>query len=81
MTEMHDPQGTLLNEVTMPSTTQGSVAFTYAYCIAQLGKKADWQAINLAIIQRWKGKTALNRIKELAWLHVAEWREKGVNHE
>jgi hypothetical protein len=76
--EMHDPQGTLLEELTMPGITQASVAITYAFCIAQISKTADWPTINLAIIARWKGKTALARIKEAAWKQVEEWQRRGA---
>jgi len=74
--EMHDPQRQLLAELTWPGITQRSVAITYAFAIAQLGSRADWPGINSAITAKWKGKTALKRIKELAWKQVEEWRRK-----
>ena len=67
MIEMHDPQGQLLRELHYPGITQESVAITYAFTIRQLGNTADWPRINAAIMARWKGKTALARVKEMAW--------------
>lgn len=74
--QMHDPQGKIMEELTDPlyrGTTQGSVALTYAFVIAQLGGLADWRKINAAIRARWKSSTALPRIKKLAWKQVDEW--------
>ena len=65
--EMHDPQGVILRELEDHRITQASVALTYAFCMRQLGDRADWPAINAAIQRRWKGRTALTRIKEMAW--------------
>jgi len=36
--------------------------------------KADWPRINRAIMDRWPGKTALERVKTLAWKYY-EGRE------
>jgi len=68
--EIHNPQAQLLSELQFPGITQASVAITYAYVIAQEGDAADWRALNDAIRRRWKGKSALARIKEMAWRHV-----------
>ena len=68
------PQGQLLYELTLKGTTQESVVITYAFAIAQLGDSADWPTINAAISARWKGKTALKRIKERAWKQIELWR-------
>lgn len=73
---MDNPQGVLLNELTLPGITQESVALTYAFIIAQEGNKADWPRINAAIRERWRGKSALVRIKERAWKQVEEWRRE-----
>jgi len=72
--ELHDPQGQLLDELTLAGITQQSVAITYAFAIAQLGDAGDWLKINRAIQARWKGKTALLRIKTEAWRIVDRWR-------
>lgn len=72
--EMHDPAGQILKELTWPGMTQASVAITYAFAIAQLGDKADWPVINTAIRARWKGKTALERIKKKAWARIDQWK-------
>lgn len=75
--EMHDPQDVFFEEITDRAVTQDSVAITYAFMIAQLGDAADWPRINTAIRERWKGKTALVRVKEAAWKHVEYWKERG----
>lgn len=74
--EMHDPQGQLLDEITLPGITQESVAITYAFIMAQEGKTADWPRINSAICERWKGQSALERVKKLAWKQMLEWERK-----
>lgn len=65
--EMYDPEGTLLSELQMPGITQESIAITYCFVIRQLGTKADYTAINTAICAKWKGKSALEKIKTRAW--------------
>jgi hypothetical protein len=72
--EMHDPQGQILEELTWKGITQDSVALTYAFIIAQCGDAADWPKINAAIRAKWKGKTALMRVKEMAWKQVGAWQ-------
>lgn len=72
--EMVDPVGVIMREIADPRITQASVAITYAFVIRQLGNSADYAAINAAIMQRWRGKTALTRIKEVAWKHMKEAR-------
>lgn len=75
--EMSDPEGTIMQEIADRSATQRSVAITYAFLIAQdEGKTADWPTINSAIKARWKGRTALERIKKLAWKTVQNWEEE-----
>lgn len=71
--EMFQPQEQLLREITLPGTTQASVAITYAYIIAQESDKADWPTLNAAIRERWKSPSALKRVKEMAWKHVEYW--------
>ncbi len=71
---MDDPQGQLLEELTWPEVTQASVAMTYAYIIRQQGDAADWKRINRAIRERWKGRTALGRVKTMAWKFGEEAR-------
>ena len=63
--ELHDPVGVILREISDPRMTQRDVAMTYAFCIRQ--GIEEFPSINKAITRRWKGKTALGRIKELAW--------------
>ena len=75
--EMHDPQGTLLRELTYPGITQASVAITYAYVIAQ-EPEADFGPLNRAIRDRWPGKRALERVKTMAWHQMAEWHTRGI---
>lgn len=67
--EMHNPVGQLLNELTLPGITQASAALTYAFIMRQ-EPNADWAAINAAICKRWKGRTALERVKQMAWAHL-----------
>jgi len=76
--EMHDPESKILEELQDGRYPQASVAITYAYLIAQEeGKRANWPAINAAIQKRWTGKTALERVKNMAWKHVEEWERRG----
>lgn len=70
---MDDPQGQILEELTWPGMTQASVALTYAFIIRQEGDAADWPKINAAIRSRWKSRTALERVKRMAWGWL-EWR-------
>jgi hypothetical protein len=64
--EMDDPVGTIFRELEDRRVTQNSIALTYCFIMRQ-EPKADWAAINAAIVKRWKGKTALSRVKEMAW--------------
>lgn len=75
--EMHNPEVQIMREIESRKIPQASVAITYAFAIAQLGDKADWPRINAAIQERWKGRTALKRIKEAAWKIVDEWKARG----
>lgn len=70
--ELVNPQKVILEEIA-GGATQESVALTYAFIIRQ-EPNADWPTINAAIRNRWKGKSALMRIKELAWKHVTGGR-------
>lgn len=74
--EMHEPDKHLLEELAYPGITQESVAITYAFCIAQLGDAADWPKLNAAIQKKWRGKTALLRVKTLAWKYVDNFNRK-----
>ena len=75
--EMHNPEAQIMRELTeFKGITQASVAITYAFLIAQCGDKADWPKVNAAIMKRWPGKSALTRIKTLAWKQVDAWRAK-----
>ncbi len=65
--KMHDPQGTIFAEIADPRMDQRNVALTYGFILRQEPNTADWPRINQAIRDRWKGKTALTRIKEMAW--------------
>lgn len=76
--EMHDPEGKIMEELRDSRIPQSSVAITYAFLMAQEeGKHANWPAINTAIRLRWGGKTALGRVKAMAWKHVDEWTRRG----
>lgn len=68
--EMVNPQEVIMREIADPRMTQKDIAVTYAFIIRQKPATADWAKINSAIVARWKGKTALTRIKELAWKYV-----------
>ncbi len=63
---MHDPQQQLLDEIGW-GCSQENIARTYAFIIRQEGDAADWHKINAAIKARWKGKSALGRVKKMAW--------------
>ena len=69
---MHDPQGQLLTELGCKGITQDSIALTYAFILRQEPRAADWPRLNAAIMARWKGKSALKRIKKKAWKYAAE---------
>lgn len=64
--EMVDPVSVIFRELADPQVTQASVALTYAFIMRQ-EPHADWARINGAICNRWKGKSALTRVKEMAW--------------
>ena len=66
--KMVNPQAVILDEL-RSGATQDSAALTYAFIIRQ-EPTADWPTINAAISERWKGKTALMRVKKLAWKYV-----------
>lgn len=65
-------QSNLLNAIADEEANQRDVAAFYADCVIadvqarqQGTQRADWKAINRAIVARWpKG---LNRVKEMAW--------------
>ena len=63
---MADPEGQIEREI-MQGWPQFLIAQTYAMIMRQCGSGADWPRINRAITERWKGKTALARIKRQAW--------------
>lgn len=69
--EMHNPEAVIMGEIADPRMKQRDIALTYAFIIRQQGDKADYARINRAIRERWKGKSALSRIKEEAWRRVA----------
>ncbi len=74
--EMDNPAQVIMEELTRPGITQASLAITYAFCIAQ-EPETVFPAINAAIQRRYRGKTALARIKEAAWKHVEGWTRRG----
>jgi len=49
------------------SSTQADVAYVYYKVMQEWGDAANWPVINAAIMDRWKGKTSLRRIKKMAW--------------
>lgn len=67
--EMVNPQEQLLRELKL-KCSQRSIATTYAFIMRQEPKTADWPRLNQAIMKRWKGKTALERVKKMAWEHL-----------
>ena len=72
--ELVDPEGVIIEELTGEHRrhyTQASVALTYAFIMRQQGPEADWPRINQAIRERWKGKTALMRVKKMAWGYIS----------
>ena len=72
--EMDNPQEHILEELTWPGITQESVGLIYALIIAQCGDAADWPRINGAIRNKWQGKSALGRVKKIAWRQVEVWQ-------
>lgn len=71
--ELHNPEAVILSEIADPRMKQSDIALTYAFIIRQQGDNADYARINRAICERWKGKTALARIKEEAWRRVVAY--------
>lgn len=67
--EMVNPCEVFWREIEDPLITQGSIALTYAFIMRQ-EPDTDWRKINSAITRRWKGKTALGRVKEMAWKYI-----------
>jgi hypothetical protein len=63
---MHNPQAVILREIAT-GHSQKSVALTYAFILKQEFKTADWPRINRAISERWKSRSALERVKQMAW--------------
>lgn len=72
--ELVNPTALILEEIE-GGAPQQSVALTYAFIIRQEGEHADWLKINRAIMSRWKGKTALLRVKKRAWTYVQDQME------
>lgn len=58
--------------------TQKSIAATYAALIRQQLSSTDWPMVNAAIKKRWPGKTALVRVKEMAWRNISVTQPKSV---
>lgn len=52
---------------------QCDVAYIYALIIKETGDGANWRFINSAITTKWAGRTALERVKRMAWRHLAEF--------
>lgn len=75
--EMHRPAERLLEELRYRGITQASVAITYAFAIAQETEndRVDWPKLNAAIQGKWRGKTALVRIKTAAWKQIERWAD------
>lgn len=75
--EMGNPDQVIIEELEGRYAPQSSVAITYAFIMAQLGSDADWAKINKAITDRWKSKSALERIKKMAWKQYYQWAKEG----
>ncbi len=72
--ELVNTEGGIIEELTGEHRrhyTQASVAVAYAFIIWQQGPEADWPRINAAIRKRWKGKSALGRVKRMAWGYIS----------
>ena len=59
-----------LRDLKSPQFTQADAAEIYAILIRGYLPDAPWVEINAAIRERWKGKTALWRVKKMAWDRV-----------
>ena len=69
-----DCERTILEEIAS-GHTQASVALTYAMSIRSSERKTiNWLKVNTAIRKRWTGKTALGRVKRMAWRHYLDGR-------
>jgi hypothetical protein len=64
--ELVNPVDLIFRDLADGRVTQESVAITYAFIMRQ-EPDADWWRINAAICRRWKGATALERVKRMAW--------------
>jgi hypothetical protein len=71
--------GVILNEIKQ-GCTQKQIALTYAMAIitnAAKVEKVEWRTINEAIEARWS-KSAVERVKKMAWKRIAERRDKAI---
>jgi hypothetical protein len=68
---MVNPQRVIMHEIAS-GFPQNSVALTYAFIMRQEGETADWPTINRAIMNRWKGRTSLERVKKMAWKYLED---------
>jgi hypothetical protein len=73
-------ESVLLNEISWPETKQKSLAITYAMSICSSESRTiDWAKVNAAIEKRWS-KSAVTRVKEMAWKLIEAKRSKGEIH-
>ena len=56
----------ILNAILDKSKIQADISILYAELIL-VHRDVDWPVINQAIQLRWSGKTALERVKTMAW--------------
>ena len=60
--------------------TQKSVALTYAMAVRSRERTTiDWPKVNRAIMARWTGRTALERVKRMAWEYLTTGTEEQSN--
>ncbi len=63
--EKLQPSQKILEAIADKSKTQTDIAILYAELIHSF-REVNWPIINQAIQSRWTGKTALERVKEMA---------------
>ena len=70
--ELADCERTILREITS-GHSQESVALTYAMALRSSERTTiDWAKVNCAIRERWTGRTALGRVKRMAWKRLTD---------
>ena len=75
--ELANCEQTILHEIAT-GHTQASVALTYAMAMSSSERTTiDWPKVNRAIMARWTGRAALDRVKRMAWKNIESRADEG----